>query len=243
MRSLDLSNQVFGELTAKFPETIDKKRGWHCLCSCGKTKWIPTFQLTSGNNTTCGDGLHKQSIMVGDTFGQLTVQRIYRDLKNSRYMAECLCTCGQIKPNASFRNLQRGATTHCGCNPGKRQPTQSVQVTLRNALIHSYKGNARAKGLDFTLTVDECEELFQAPCYFCGIPPAKDFTKKPYQEAYRYSSIDRIDSSQGYVPSNVASCCTPCNMLKSNQTNDEFLAHIHRIASHQGMVNPMGPSI
>jgi hypothetical protein len=234
MRALDLTNQVFGELTAIKPITKDKKRGWECSCSCGKTKWVPTFQLTSGNTKTCGDGLHKQSIKVGDRFGKLTVASVYRDTKNRRYMAECLCDCGGIKPNASFRNLQRGATTHCGCSPNHINKGKPEGQSVLTALIRSYRDNAKRKGLPFTLTPSECESLFQGHCYFCGQPPSSAYTKKGLKGAYTYSSIDRINSAGGYTTANTMSCCTDCNYLKGNKTNEAFLAHILRIAYHQG---------
>lgn len=235
MKALDLTNQVFGELTAQSPLTIDKKRGWNCLCSCGAAKWVPTFQLTSGNNKTCGDGLHKQSIKVGDRFGKLTVTAVYRDTENSRYMAECLCDCGDIKPNAAFRNLQRGAATHCGCSPNHSNKGKPEGQSVLTALISSYRHNAKRKGLPFTLTPSECESLFQGHCYFCGQPPSGVFTKKNLKGSYTYSGIDRIDSTEGYTAANTVSCCAECNYLKGNKTNEGFLAHIQRIASHQGM--------
>ena len=89
MKALDLTGQLFGELTACSASVVAKKRGWLCRCSRGTEKWVPTFQLTSGNSKACGDGLHKQSIKIGDRFGKLTVKRVYRDAHNRRYMAHC----------------------------------------------------------------------------------------------------------------------------------------------------------
>lgn len=232
MKAIDLTGQVFGELTAQSPLTIDKKRGWNCLCSCGATKWVPTFQLTSGNNKTCGDGLHKQSIKVGDRFGKLQITKVYRDARNRRYMAECVCDCGGIKPNASFKNLQRNATTHCGCSPNYDRLGLPLGESARNGLIGSYKGNAKSKGLVFTLTMEQCITLFQGNCFFCGQPPSETFSKGKLKGSYTFSSIDRTDSSKGYTPENTVSCCTACNFLKGNRTNAQFLMHIRKICNH-----------
>ena len=231
MKALNLSNQVFGELTAISALTIDKKKGWNCLCSCSATKWIPTFQLTSGN-TTCGAESHKQSIKVGDTFGKLTVNNIYRDDKNRRYMTVCTCECGTVKPNVSFRNLQRGTATHCGCSTNYSNMGLPSGESALNSLISIYQSNAKHKGLEFALNKNECIELFQDNCYFCGQPPSEIHTKKHLKGDYVYSSIDRIDSSIGYVHGNVASCCTACNYLKSNRTNTNFINHVKRIAHY-----------
>jgi len=237
MKAHDLTGKIFGELIAQSPEIKDKKRGWNCVCSCGKTKWIPTFQLNSGNNKTCGDGLHKQSIKSGDRFGKLVVTGVYRDNRNRRYMTECLCDCGDTKPAVSFKNLQQGITTHCGCAPDNSNRGLPLGESARNGLINSYRGNAAKKGLEFTLTHDQCVSLFRAECYFCGKPPSEVYTKKGLKGSYTFSGIDRTDSSKGYVADNVVSCCTACNFLKGNRTNEQFLTHIRRICAHL-MVSP-----
>ena len=47
-----------------------------------------------------------------------------------------------------------------------------------------------------------------------------------------YSGIDRIDSSVGYEPNNVVSCCKICNYAKSNLTKDDFINWAIRVAEH-----------
>lgn len=55
----DITDKVFGELTAKYP-IHDKKLGkdrsmvWHCECSCGKTIDVSYHSLVSKNATSCG---------------------------------------------------------------------------------------------------------------------------------------------------------------------------------------------
>ena len=233
MKAMDLTGQIFGELEAIMPETIKEKRGWHCRCSCGAFTWVPTFQLRSGNNRTCGGEVHRCTIKVGDKFGLLTVQRIHRDLKNRRYMTDCSCDCGGYKLKVSAKNLQRGATRSCGCLKTVKKLRQPVEISARNKLIATYKGNAKTRNLDFTLSVEECEILFKGECYFCGKPPSRPLKGKGIYGEYLYSGIDRIDSSKGYIQGNVASCCTECNLLKINKSNEEFLSHIFRIAAYQ----------
>jgi len=231
MQALDLTGKVFGELTAQTAAYADGKRGWHCMCSCGQARWVPTFQLTSGNNTTCGDSTKHQSIKPGDRFGKLVVQQLERDGKNRRYMAQCICDCGQVKLTA-VRNLQRGSTTHCGCDRDYSNLGLPEGVSLTNSLVQSYKSNAKAKSLEFTLTDEECKSLFKGSCYFCGQPPSDIYTRKGAKGSLTFTGIDRIDSSKGYVRDNVDSCCTACNYLKGNRSNEQFLNHIRKICKH-----------
>ena len=230
MKKLDLTGQVFGELTALYSEKQGSRLGWVCQCSCGKSRWYPTFQLTGNNAKTCGDSTHNCSIKDGDIFGKLTVLSISRDTKNRRHLANCVCACGNTK-TVSVRNLQRG-TNNCGCERDYSNLGLPEGESTLNALISSYKNNAVNKNLEFSLSKEQCVRLFAGNCYFCGKPPSSVFKKKGLKGEYTYSSIDRWDSTKGYVSDNVSSCCTECNFLKSNRTNEEFLNHIQRIYEH-----------
>lgn len=58
-KALDLTDQIFGRLTAKKPGVIlvgnaIKRRGWYCICECGVEVLITTGSLTSGNSKSCG---------------------------------------------------------------------------------------------------------------------------------------------------------------------------------------------
>lgn len=232
MKALNLKGKVFGELLAISPTHIGTKRCWVCLCSCGRKTVVPTSQLNSGNNKTCGAALHKYSIEIGDKFSKLTIKSIYRDSKNRRYMAECVCDCGNVK-QASFKNLQRGSTKHCGCDKTYENFGLPHGIAAKRRLILRYISNAKSRKLEFNLSSKECENLFKGNCYLCGTPPSGVIKAKGNRGSYVYSGIDRIDSNKGYTLENTKSCCAECNYLKSNKTNEVFLAHIERIWKHQ----------
>ena len=52
----------------------------------------------------------------------------------------------------------------------------------------------------------------------------------------RYSGMDRIDSSLGYIEGNVVPCCAQCNIAKNTLLLDEFLAMLFRIRMHNPTV-------
>ena len=54
--AIDLTNQIFGKLTAikRVSETGQGRRRWICECECGKEASILTHSLTSGNTQSCG---------------------------------------------------------------------------------------------------------------------------------------------------------------------------------------------
>lgn len=233
MKALAIENQKFGKLTALEVVSVGKKRKWRCSCECGGEIITDTFQLTSGNVVQCKNPWHKSSIQKGDIFGKLTVLDIQPDYKNKRSMFLCKCDCGNEKI-VSARNLQRGATTHCGCSKAKRKYSTPAYMSSFNSLVASYAANAKNKNLEFSLTPELMHELFKGSCFFCGCAPKHEYTRKNFRGSYTYNGIDRIDSSKGYTPDNVNSCCSDCNYLKGNRTNEEFLKHIKKIVSNVG---------
>lgn len=170
---------------------------------------------------------HSLMYSVGQTIGDLTITGMHRDGKNKRYIAECVCVCGNTKDVAT-RYLQRG-TSSCGCKVNRDYSSKPKGEAVFNRLVQSYKTNAKSKGLEFSLTNEQCRVLFDGVCYFCGKPPSKVLTSRNGKDSITYSSIDRCDSSLGYTADNVSSCCTECNYLKGNKSNEEFLNHIQRI--------------
>lgn len=60
MTIFEISGQKFGRLTA-----INREKGkWNCLCDCGNTRAVPTFDLLHGRYTSCGCS-HKERCASG----------------------------------------------------------------------------------------------------------------------------------------------------------------------------------
>lgn len=79
------------------------------------------------------------------------------------------------------------------------------------------KGRAKRKGMDFTIEVCDVGDV-PTDCPLLGIPIDS------YHEEQKYHpSIDRIDSTKGYVKGNVMIISHRANMLKNNATSEELL--------------------
>lgn len=83
-----------------------------------------------------------------------------------------------------------------------------------------YKQNARVKNIEFSLTLQEFLVYWQEPCNYCG---SKNDT----------IGVDRIDSSIGYITSNVTACCPTCNTMKMASPVEDWYAHMYKILKHQ----------
>ena len=75
------------------------------------------------------------------------------------------------------------------------------------------------RGLEFTLTKEQYDELIYKPCYLCGF---KNIVG---------NGLDRQDSSIGYTYENVLPCCSTCNMMKAFYNKDDFIKQVKKIAN------------
>ncbi len=133
-------------------------------------------------------------------------------------------------------HLRAGKSASCGCS--RRKPGD---ISCGHGLFLQYFVKARREGMAFELTEEETLALFRGDCAYCGVPPAQVFkrtnrwkkTAFAWQpQPFIYNGIDRVDSSQGYVRTNVVSCCGTCNRAKMDQTLAEFEDWIDRVHEH-----------
>lgn len=87
-------------------------------------------------------------------------------------------------------------------------------------LVGKYVGlaaSASSRGIEFNISLKKLKSLLKVKNCF--------YTKTPFNETdpQRKRSIDRIDSSKGYIDSNVVACTTIINSAKGNLTVKEII--------------------
>lgn len=125
MRRIDLTGQVFGNLTVikQGPTKVDpngrKRIQWECLCTCGNTVLATGDALKSGNTQSCGCyraaqiSKRRTRDLTGQTFGRWTViEKVFADQSGAHW--RCRCSCGN-ESVVIANNLVRGISTSCGC--------------------------------------------------------------------------------------------------------------------------------
>jgi len=79
----------------------------------------------------------------------------------------------------------------------------------------SKKSDAERRGIEFTLSLRSIENLLSAKhCYYTGFLLTENSDSQGHQVATG-RTIDRIDSSKGYIKGNVVACCYAANQLKA----------------------------
>jgi hypothetical protein len=116
------------------------------------------------------------------------------------------CTkCGIVKHPSRFANPS-------WCKRCSGQAIKAWRQKPENR--HKYAVNdARKRGLEWTITLDEHLALLKLPCHYCG-GPLND----------KGTGLDRTDNVLGYYPTNVVPCCGRCNRVKHHYfTYEEML--------------------
>lgn len=90
------------------------------------------------------------------------------------------------------------------------------------------KQSADSRGIEFDLSFVAVRKLMNAKVCF--------YTRKKFGEDLGARSIDRVDSSIGYVDGNVVACTVDINRKKANLTHDEILLLSTRIQQHRSKV-------
>ncbi len=226
-RVKDLTGLRFGKLTVI--ELADYKKGngafWICKCDCENENIIHGVRLINGSIKSCG--CCKVIDLTGQRFGRWTVIERAGVNKNGKYLWKIKCDCGNEKV-ISTGDLQSNRTNSCGCLHRELIKEEYGKATF-NTLLRIYKQNAKKRNQQFFLTKDEFKELIFSNCYYCGKKPLQIVRNEYSNGDTVYNGIDRIDSSKGYIPVNVRSCCGQCNIAKSGYSEEEFLSGIKAI--------------
>lgn len=82
---------------------------------------------------------------------------------------------------------------------------------------NAIRQSARSRHIYFDLEKDWYINFATQFCYYCGQPC--------------HGGLDRIDNEQGYIATNVVTCCPLCNRMKMDMILSDFINHIHLVAS------------
>jgi hypothetical protein len=139
------------------------------------------------------------------------------------------CDCGSPKKVVAWSSLKSGATKSCGClrRELRKKYTSPVYV-LRNMVLARYRSAAHKRGLEWTLTNDQCNILVGSVCHYCGSSPSALQTAKWTNVIFAYNGLDRKDNALGYTTENTVACCKLCSHAKAAMSYSEFIAYLVR---------------
>lgn len=238
---MGLLNQVFGRLTVVEETKITRSktrsgsiqvyqtRAWVCLCECGKTTVALKAELTSGLRKSCGCLNRETKSFVdisGLVFGNFTVLSRTDSDRHGLARWRCACVCGgeTVFSSVSIRKSKSHYCSHCDTwstldpNPQRRRHGlrckreydvwTAIKQRCNNPNCNAYE-NYGGRGITIC---DAWNEDFLA--FF------NDMGKRPSPK----HTIERIDNSKGYEPSNCKWATR--SEQAANRRNNRLLTHL-----------------
>lgn len=143
-----------------------------------------------------------------------------------------LCSkCGVEKPYTEFSPKTSGgwrsimgrrasACKFCSNLDTRSRRAPKLGIVDPAELLRSARKRARKKGLDLSINLDDI--VIPTHCPVLGIPlvPSPPGVRSACDNS---PTIDRIDSSKGYIPSNILIVSWKANRIKTNATPDELV--------------------
>jgi hypothetical protein len=132
------------------------------------------------------------------------------------------CHCGNIKEIRD--DAVKSGQKSCGCLRGANLITHGKGNTLEAYMLDRSKSRAKKKGFEHNITIEDIQ--IPAKCPLLGI----ELFPGSGNVCPNSPTLDRIDSTQGYVKGNVWVISYKANTIKSNATPEELLRIATRLA-------------
>lgn len=166
---------------------------------------------------------------IGQKFGKLTVISQHSKTRNGHIRYTCKCECGNTN-NVLITHLRQGNTKSCGCDRpiGKTHKQWNGVGEISgnfwyNHVVRSATGSKGRKKLEINISKEYVWDLFlkqNRKCMLSGLE--LKFPDKHKDKSWT-ASLDRIDSSKGYIEGNVQWVHKDVNMMKRIYNQDYFI--------------------
>ena len=202
-------------------------------CSTGFIKLqLKRFQIPMHPRVTIGSKANKHARIIEDLKGKK-----FRLLTPIEYIPKkgwfCSCECGgTIIVHA--HSLIRGQSKSCGClinRKGRNCPGWQGHGDIPKSIFTMIQHGAKSRNLPFQITIEFAWNLLVKQNHCCaitGIPIGFEVSRGPKITA----SLDRIDSSKGYIEGNVQWVHKRINEMKWNYDQNDFIKWCRLVADH-----------
>jgi len=156
--------------------------------------------------------------LVGLKFGMLSVLEKNGCDKYKNTLWLCKCDCGNLC-SVSTSNLNRKKKLSCNCNQykhGEEMYNFNGYKEITGAKWSSIKNNAKKRNLSFTITKEDVWSKLEKQNFLCY------FTNLPISFSDKTASIDRLDSTIGYLNENIVVVHKDINRMKTDFSVDYF---------------------
>ena len=246
----DLEGQSFGELiviqslTRPEKERLYGKKKYRkdsihlCRCSCGNEVYVSRSHLIQGSTISCGcknkRNINKNKFGVGKKIYDWVLKEMI--VENEKVYYICECKCG-VRAKRLATELENGKSRRCikcsGVNTGNIRRRRGCFHDITQTIMGRIKSSAKSRKLKFDLDIEELWELYtkqDKKCSLSGVPIT--FGDGIHSKTIT-ASLDRIDSSKGYIRGNVQWVHKDINYMKQSFSQSKFLEYCSLIVENR----------
>lgn len=183
--------------------------------------------------------------ITGQRFGNLEVLKmeVTPNSKRGEFRAICKChVCGRTDYECKpywVKSKMGSHTKSCGCDRAyfKKQTGSKSKVwrgygEMGGRYVSAIKHRATLKKLEYDLDAKYLWELYEKQNRRCALSGVElTFSPTTRQRTIGNLSLDRIDSTRGYVRGNVQWTHIDVNYMKNDLSNAEFIDWCKRISA------------
>lgn len=166
-----------------------------------------------------GMGGSKRRDLAGKKFGYLTAIERLEEI-NNHSIYKCQCDCGNYKQVRASHLLANNITT-CGSCGIRNDNYEHIEIA--STVFTKIKNEARRMNREFNLTLEYLWELYIQQNRKCALSDMLITFGSSIKDKTQTASLDRIDSSKGYIEGNVQWVFKKINMMKRDYSQECFI--------------------
>jgi hypothetical protein len=129
---------------------------------------------------------------------------------------------------SQYQDIKRFSTAGCCSKTSKYGDARWGYRHITGEYMRSLHHSAKKRNIECSITAEYLFEVWEKQegrCMYTGLP---------LKIGKGLASVDRLDSSKGYIPGNVQWVMTKVNLMKWDSTEDEFLTLCSLIVKKNG---------
>jgi len=247
----EFTSQKWGKLqpirkTFELDKQGRKRVAWECVCDCGNeiTRSQTNLIQEEGRYHSCGKCpdirgfVHLSDEEIKSRkFGKLTPIRKFFKISNFRKNKaywECKCDCGNkeliVRRQDYLVSKQEKYIHSCGCEAyysavGEKNKNWKGYGEISGNFFSRLKRRDRKTKVEFNISIEFLWKLFlkqDRKCALTGLPLQFKSYSQNRRGSEQTASLDRIDSSKGYIEGNVQWVHKDVNIMKNIYGIDYF---------------------
>jgi hypothetical protein len=221
---------------------------YRCLCDCGKEKNILSSNISKSKRQTksCGCYIKNKLNELNKERSKKCHEKITKEKLNNEYIKNkntiekiaqiFQCSEYTIKKYLREYNIPiRNYKDRRKINKIKNNGLWKGYEEITGSYFKTIKNRAKLKNQEFSITIKEIWELYLKQDKKCALSGIPIYFQKIAGDKYRQeqtASLDRIDSSKGYIQGNIQWVHKDINKMKNTLDEHIFIKLCNEVSNY-----------